>query len=88
MIAPELLRQIADKVAAIGVNEAVLKPLRDAFPGVHFSYCLEDDVGNAQPALHGEGFALYLIDAGDHCLKLTSDADVATGVLVAETVEE
>lgn len=88
MIAEETLQQVAETVLRAGVDEAVLGELRKGFPGVHFSYCMDDDVGKAKPVLEQPGFNLYLVDSRDHCLKLTNDAAVATGVLVAEAIEE
>lgn len=86
MIAEDTLQQVADRVERAGVSEAVLTELRQGFPGVHFSYCMDDDVGRAKPVLERPEFNLYLVDSREHCLKLTNDAAVATGVLVAEVI--
>lgn len=88
MIASDLLQQAAATVEAVGVGEAAVAQLRDAFPGVHFSYCLDDDVVNVEAAVQGRAFNLYLIDGRDHCLRLTTDAAAATGLLVAEVVQD
>ncbi|BBL72011.1 DUF6129 family protein [Methylogaea oryzae] len=88
MIADELLRSVADRVESAGPGEAVLAELRGTYPGVHFSYCMDDDVGGVEPVLRKQSFNLYLVDGRDHCLKLTGDAAAATGLLVAELVDE
>jgi hypothetical protein len=88
MIADDTLQKVAEAVEQAGVSEAVLAELRQGFPGVHFSYCMDDDVGTAKPVLERPGFNLYLVDGREHCLSLTSDPAVATGLLVAEVIEE
>lgn len=88
MIRPELLREVAEAVEKAGVTESVLTTLRAAHRGVHFSWCLDDDVAKAKPALERPGFNLYLVDSRDYCLKLTGDAETASGLLVAEVRAE
>lgn len=88
MIAEETLKQVAESVERAGVGEAVLADLRQEFPGVHFSYCLDDDVGVARPVLEHPAFNLYLVDGRDHCLSLTTNPTAATGLLLAEVVAE
>lgn len=87
MIPQALLQQVADTVEQQGVGETVLAHLRSSFPGVHFSYCMDDDVCDAAPALQRGGFNLYWVDGRDHCLCLTNDAACATGLLVAEVLD-
>ena len=61
-----------------------LRQLRAAFPGVHITVCSEDDVPpRLAPAAENDVCFLYYVDASEHCLKLTTDADAATGVAVA-----
>lgn len=88
MIAPELLQEVAETVAQAGAEESVLGVLRAAFHGVHFSWCMDDDVGKAKPVLERPGFNLYLVDSREHCLKLTNDTAIATGFLVAQVSPE
>ena len=40
------------------------------------------------PRLEGTGFNLYLVDGRQHCLRLTSDLQVATGIVLAAVLEE
>ena len=58
--------------------------LRAAFPDLHFTFCLDDDVVFDAPAFEGGGFNLYLVDSSSHCLAVTDDKRTATGVVVAE----
>jgi len=88
MITPEQLQAIAERVRASSLDDALVPDLRAAFPGIHFTYCMDDDVCEARPALEAEGFNLYYIDSSDHCLKFTPDAAAATGIVVAEVLEE
>jgi hypothetical protein len=84
MISSEQLTQI-DKVAReMPLSDAMVSQLRSSFPGIHFTYCMDDDVEEATPVLEGSAFNLYLIDSRNHCLSFTSDLAVASGVVVAE----
>ena len=55
---------------------------------IHFTYCMDDDLPNNTPVIEHEGFNLYLIDGREHCLCLTNDYDVATGIVVAEIIAD
>ena len=72
------------------VGEAILldprvAALRSRFPELHFSECSEDDVSPRYRAAFGvPGYALfYITGATGHCLELTNDPEIATGLLVA-----
>ncbi len=88
MIAHETLQQIYQQVQAEGVREEILSVLRQDYPDLHFTWCMDDDVGPAKAVMEATDFNLYLIDGREHCLCLTSDADVATGVVIAEIIED
>jgi hypothetical protein len=83
---PETLARIAAAVVRVGPDETHARALREEFAGLHFSFCSDDDVVRTEPVWQGAGFNLYLVDAGDHCLRLTADPARATGILIA-TVE-
>ncbi len=87
MITQEQLSLIAKTIQANTLDESMMTTLRSQNPGVHFTYCMEDDIPNLQPVLESSGFNLYLIDGREHCLKLTSDYQDATGVVVAEVID-
>ena len=75
--------------AAVGVDASVAA-LRSRFPGLHFTECSEDDVSpRAKPVADMDAHILYLVTgASGHCLALTNDFDLATGIVVAAKVDE
>ena len=84
MIDRSLLERVMAVVSPqLGYDEQA-RQLRTAFPGVHITVCSEDDVPpRLPPAAENAACCLYYVDANEHCLKLTTDADAATGVAVA-----
>lgn len=84
MIDFALLEAVLARVSPrLGYDEQA-RQLRANFPGVHITVCGEDDIPpRLPPAAENELCFLYYVDASEHCLKLTTDADVATGVAVA-----
>lgn len=85
-ITTELLEGVVTQVGKLGLSEATLSQLRSEFPGVYFTYCMDDDVHSGKPIMEREGFNLYLVGSGDHCLELTSACESATGVILAEVI--
>jgi hypothetical protein len=61
--------------------------LRNMFPDLTFTVCADDDVIRARPVVERERFNLYLVDGSSHCMSLTSDLAVASGVVVAEVCD-
>ncbi|MBE0434452.1 MAG: hypothetical protein IBX56_01460 [Methylomicrobium sp.] len=88
MITPELAGAIAATVENEGVDETVIGRLRADHPGIHFTWCLDDDIPNHEPVLERPGFNLYLVDGRDHCLCLTQDWTHASGFVVAEIIDD
>jgi hypothetical protein len=88
VIATDTLQQIYQRIQTEGVREEILSVLRQDYPDLHFTWCMDDDVGPAKAVMEATDFNLYLIDGREHCLCLTNDADVATGVVVAEIIED
>jgi hypothetical protein len=89
MISQEQIEQIGELVTQASVLESgSVDSLRGRFPGIHFTYCMDDDVYSAQPVLEGERFNLYLVDSRKHCLSITQNSEIATGVVVAEVESE
>jgi hypothetical protein len=89
MITQKQLKQIGDLVMHASVlDSGSIDPLRSQFPEIHFTYCMDDDVYAALPVLERERFNLYLVDSRDHCLSLTQDNEIATGIVVAEVEPE
>lgn len=88
MIALERAEAIADQVESQGLDEATLQGLRSGFPEIHFTYCMEDDITSGKPVIEREAFHVFLVDGREHCLCLTNDFDVATGLVLAELAED
>ena len=89
MIDEALVKEIISTVENAYLGEAVLQELREKYPEVRVTYCMQDDVSeNAKPAYQCEGFNVYYIDAREHCMCLTNDIDVAAGIVLAEVFDE
>jgi hypothetical protein len=88
MITLEQLQTIADSLEGQPLNDAIVTFLRAQFPDIHFTYCMDDDVSGVLPKLENPRFNLYLIDGREHCLCLTKNHEDASGVLVAEVIDE
>lgn len=84
----ELVAGIARVANNKTIDETLKGELKQAYPGVRFTLCSEDDIHGGKPVLHAEGFDIYLVGSSDHCLTLTNDYDLATGVVIAEVYGE
>lgn len=88
MIEVSQLNEIAQVLETSGVNDATISLLRPQYQPIHFTYCSDDDLPSNSPVLERPDFNLYLIDGREHCLCITSDFSVATGIVVAEIYPE
>ena len=88
MISTEQVNAIVSKIEALGVDETTVSALRQQYRPIHFTYCMDDDLPNNTPVIEHKDFNIYLIDGREHCLCLTSDYDVATGIVIAEIIAE
>jgi hypothetical protein len=81
----QVLGAVSTMAAATGLaHEALTGALRAAMPGVTITVCSEDDIPPRLPAAAENAYCLlHYIDAGEHCLKLTTDAEAASGIVVA-----
>lgn len=86
MISPSQLAMVGEAA----LLDARAGSLRRRFPELHFSECSEDDVSpRYQQAFTVAGYDLFLITgATGHCLELTNNADIATGILIASKVDD
>lgn len=84
MIDAATLDRIAQMTLEQGLDESTVQSLRAAWPGMHFSYCMDDEVCGVEPVRTFKGVNLYLVDGREHCLSLTGNPDVATGLVLAE----
>ncbi|PKO55571.1 MAG: hypothetical protein CVU19_15315 [Betaproteobacteria bacterium HGW-Betaproteobacteria-13] len=84
MITEAILAKAAALVAREGFGDACVSVLRKEWPGLRFVACSEDDIpARLSPAFEADGFNLYLVGGGEHCLALSQDADSAIGIVVA-----
>lgn len=64
--------------------DALARSLRTAFPDRHISVCGENDISpRLKPVAENARAEIYLVASSEHCLSLTNDAAVATGIVVA-----
>jgi hypothetical protein len=82
------VQAVVDAALKDGLSETTLAKLRADFKGVHFTYCMDDDVAGVEPIQRHPGMNVYLVDGRDHCLKLTDKLEVATGLVLAEVRED
>lgn len=79
-----LIETLAGAVERAGLDDAAIAALRAAHPGLHFTLCNDDDVpARLSPAAERAGFRVYLVDAGEHCVKFTTEPDQASGLVFA-----
>lgn len=88
MLEASLVDTIACQVESQLLDDSTIMSLRNAYPEVHFTYCMDDDIVTGKPVIERENFNIYLIDGREHCLCLTNDYDTATGIVVAEVIDE
>lgn len=88
MITEQQVKEVAARVEAAALGEALIGDLRQAYPDVHFTYCMDDDINVPSPVFEGQGFNIYLVDGREHCLCLTKDYEVASGMVLAEVVDD
>ena len=88
MISTEQVNAFVSKIEALGVDETTVSALRQEYQPIHFTYCMDDDLPNNTPVIEHKDFNIYLIDGREHCLCLTSDYDVATGIVIAEIIAD
>lgn len=80
----ELLKRIANSVGALPSGEDRVVQLRRQWPDVHFSYCLDDEIGVFDPIYEGDDFNLYLVSGAGGCGHLTRELQQASGLVVAD----
>jgi len=88
MINTEEVNAIVEKLETLGLDETTITALRQQYQPIHFTYCMDDDLPNNTPIVENKDFNLYLIDGREHCLCLTNDYEVATGIVVAEIIAD
>jgi hypothetical protein len=88
MLTQEQLHQVADHIGSQTLSETLVADIRRTFPGIHFTYCMDDDILNNESVFSGSGFNFYLVDGREHCLCLTNTLENATGIVIAEIISD
>lgn len=81
----------ADKLGEIeallsdpNADASVLTDFRQKFPGVSLTRCDVSDVDAERPYKEFLRFTLYLVSAINHCVSITCDPSLATGIIVVQ----
>lgn len=89
MIDTETAEEIAARIEDSTPSEMLVAELRKLYPGVHFTYCMDDDMrGNPTPFIERPGFKLYLVGGDGHCSSIVGSPETASGLVVAEVLED
>jgi hypothetical protein len=80
----DALERIRTALDAEGTTAERLANLRQALPGVSLTRCDASDVDTETPALQTAGFDVFFVDTSEHCARITSDPETASGLIVAE----
>lgn len=88
MISSQQIETVSSWLQANLNNPSIEQELRSAFPELHFTFCLDDDVMSDHAAVELQTHNLYLVDSSQHCLCLTNDPEQASGLVVAECCED
>jgi hypothetical protein len=88
MITEAQLQAVSDRITSAYLDDALITSMRTEFAPLHFTYCYDDDISDRTPVIETDKFNLYLIDGREHCLKMTNDYEVATGIVVAEVIAD
>jgi hypothetical protein len=81
--------ELLERVAAAVTPAADQDELRRQFPGVRITLCSDDDIPARVEAVHETAAArFYYFAAGEHCVKLSTDAGTASGIVVGLVGED
>ncbi|MBB4424075.1 hypothetical protein GGD66_002619 [Bradyrhizobium sp. CIR48] len=75
--------EIERLLAADGAEMGPFVELRRRFPQLAWVRCEASDVAD-QPFRQFPCFDLHLIDGSDHCVRITADPSLATGIVLAK----
>ena len=75
---------VLTRVAAAVTPAADQAELRRQFPGVPITVCSDDDIPALLTAVHETAAArFYYVEASsEHCVRLSTDAETASGIVV------
>ena len=81
-IGSEELKEIDQCLSGDAVASSAVAALRLRFPKLSWTLCDASDVAEA-PFRSYPRFDLHLLDRADHCVRITTEPERATGVVVA-----
>lgn len=88
IIQPPDALDLANRFAASPSDEVALAAFKAEYPGLRFFACTEDDVPpRLSPWLAVDGVEVYLMDATEHCVRLSRDPESACGLVFARLVQ-
>lgn len=70
-------------LAGADTAEQLAGQYRSRFPGKSLTRCERSDMGAEEPFRRFVALDLYLVDAREHCWRITADPEAATGVVLA-----
>lgn len=88
IIDEELVAGVAGMAKESPIDELLKEELKQRYPGIRFTFCTEDDITAGKPVHTDDGFEIYLVGSSDSCLTLTNDYALATGVVIAENLDD
>lgn len=83
-LSAENLTEIEALLSAPDATLPAASDFRQRFPGVSYTRCDPSDVDGESPYKRFTRFDLYLVSAVSHCVTMTTDPAVATGIIVVE----
>ncbi|ACB94058.1 hypothetical protein [Beijerinckia indica] len=83
-LSTENLAEIETMLAGPEADPSVLQDFRQRFPGVSLTRCDPSDVDGEKPYKEFPRFTLYLVSAANHCVTITRDPEIATGIIVVQ----
>lgn len=88
MITQEQLEQIAAAIVTDGDEFEFQDIIREKFPEFTFTFAIDEDIMGIDPVIETDRYNIYLLDTSDECFTMTEDLGAATGVIIAELMEE
>jgi hypothetical protein len=84
-----MIDAIVDQLDLHGLDPDLLSEFRQSYSGVHFTYCMDDDVSvNAKPLISRPHYNIYLVNSSQHCSVLSNDLEAASGMVIAEVIAD
>jgi len=89
ILTPGEALNLAQRFVASTDDAAAMASFKAEYPSLRFFACSEDDIpARLSPWLAADGVELYLMDATEHCVRLSKDPESACGLVFARLVEE